>query len=218
MILWHVHDPMCAWCWGFRPTWQKVVNGLPHTVRVERVVGGLAADSDVPMPDEMRDAIQSIWRRIQDELETPFNFDFWKKQTPRRSTYLACRAVVAAKEIAPDKEEAMITAIQESYYQRAENPSDMQTLVAAARRIGLITDDDMGKVFADTISSPHIEQIFQRNLQTTRALGVRGFPSLVLELPNKKIPITLHYQNPKAILNKIHAHCNSVVTANSQNS
>ncbi|GAM76629.1 thioredoxin [Vibrio ishigakensis] len=52
----------------------------------------LAPDSDEPMPMEMRAAIESYWERISGLLGTEFNHDFWRNNTPRRSTYPACRA------------------------------------------------------------------------------------------------------------------------------
>jgi protein-disulfide isomerase-like protein with CxxC motif len=53
---------------------------------------------------------------------TEFNFDFWTKCQPRRDTYKACRAVIAASQ--QNAEEAMIEAIQKAYYLRAMNPSE----------------------------------------------------------------------------------------------
>ena len=49
-ILYYLHDPMCSWCWGYRPTWLKLKAALPHYVQVEYLLGGLAPDNDEPMP------------------------------------------------------------------------------------------------------------------------------------------------------------------------
>ena len=43
-VLYYVHDPMCSWCWGFRPTWLALQDQLPEGVRVQRLLGGLAPD------------------------------------------------------------------------------------------------------------------------------------------------------------------------------
>ena len=124
--LYYFHDPMCSWCWGFRPTWQALQENLPDTVAVQYVLGGLAPDSDQSMPDELRRMIQNTWQRIQQELGTEFNFDFWTQNTPRRSTFPACRAVIAAHQQGMEQE--MILAIQQAYYLRALNPSDLSIL------------------------------------------------------------------------------------------
>lgn len=96
--LYYFHDPMCSWCWAFSPLWNEIVKGLPDHVMAKRVLGGLAPDTDQPMPADMRDKIKGIWQTIQQTVPgTPFNFEFWEKCTPRRSTYPACRAVIAAR-------------------------------------------------------------------------------------------------------------------------
>ena len=30
----YVHDPMCSWCYAFRPVWEAVVSGLPDEVQL----------------------------------------------------------------------------------------------------------------------------------------------------------------------------------------
>jgi protein-disulfide isomerase-like protein with CxxC motif len=52
--LYHVHDPMCSWCWGFRKVWDQLRAALPSAVTVVNVVGGLAPDSNQAMPLEQR--------------------------------------------------------------------------------------------------------------------------------------------------------------------
>jgi putative protein-disulfide isomerase len=134
-ILYHVHDPMCSWCWGYRRVWDELRSALPESVVVVNVVGGLAPDSDEPMPMAQRETIAGYWGRIAEETGAEFNFDFWQQCEPRRSTYPACRAVIAAAR--QGAEEAMIDAIQRAYYLRAMNPSNTSTLVQLAIELGL---------------------------------------------------------------------------------
>ena len=48
-------------------------------------------------------------RRIEGRIPgVRFNFDFWTHCTPKRSTYPACRAVIAARAQDPTLDEAMI--------------------------------------------------------------------------------------------------------------
>ena len=96
--VYYVHDPMCSWCWGFSPALGELLAGLPAGVEVRRLLGGLAADSELPMGSAMRERLQDTWRNIQRRVPgTRFNFDFWTSCSPRRSTWPACRAVIAAR-------------------------------------------------------------------------------------------------------------------------
>jgi len=99
--LFYVHDPMCSWCWGYRPTWQVLQQALKQrfpTLTINYLVGGLATDSNDPMPRDMQQLLKQTWQKIADQLDTTFNFDFWDLCQPRRSTYPACRASLVARE------------------------------------------------------------------------------------------------------------------------
>ena len=95
MELYYVADPMCSWCYGFALEWKRAKDQLALPVRL--VMGGLASDSDEPMPAEMREYVQSAWRSVAQTTGAGFNHEFWERCTPRRSTYPSCRAVLAAE-------------------------------------------------------------------------------------------------------------------------
>ena len=115
--LYYVLDPMCSWCYGFSPTWKELLSHLSSDIKVIYVHGGLAPHSFEPMPKNMQSMLESTWRQIETQTQVTFNFNFWTTCEPRRSTYLACQACIAAR--LQGKEYEMIQAIQESYYQKA---------------------------------------------------------------------------------------------------
>lgn len=174
--VYYVHDPMCSWCYAFAPTWQHIADAAPRELDVALVVGGLAPDTDTPMPADLRIHIESTWRRIQTVVPgTQFNFEFWTRNTPRRSTYPACRAVLAAKHADPALEAPMIAAIQRAYYRDARNPSDMETLSALAVELGIDR-----AAFEDWCASEACRDALENDLHKARSLGVAGFPSIVV--------------------------------------
>lgn len=180
--LYYVHDPMCSWCWAFVPTWEQIQRELPNDIEVVYLLGGLAPDSDLPMPEQMKLTIAGYWQTIQDRVPgTQFNYDFWTQCQPRRSTYPSCRAVLAAKAQAKDSDEAkvleqaIIKAIQEGYYLNARNPSDFDTLIAFAKEIGL----DAKRFELELNSESTIEKL-KEEIQLSRSIGAQGFPSLIL--------------------------------------
>lgn len=198
MTLYYVHDPMCSWCWGFRPVWQHIRQHLPDEVKLVSWVGGLAPDSDEPMSQSMRDQLQATWRRITEIIPgTQFNFDFWTLNTPRRSTYPACRAVIAARQMA-DKESEMTYAIQQAYYLQAKNPSDLETLSTLAQQIGLDADQFRQRMF-----STQLMQDFEQELNAVRNIGVNSFPSLVLASEHSQFNIPINYTSAEVVLENI---------------
>lgn len=190
--LYYVHDPMCSWCWAYRPAMLLLRKKLPGQVAWLNVLGGLAPDSDELMPEQTRLMVQGHWRRIESTLGTKFNYDFWTKNQPRRDTYKACRAVIAAS--CQHAEERMIESIQKAYYLRAMNPSEPSVLVKLAVELGLDRsrfEDDLGSVRTDTE--------LRSQLQLRDRLMVRSFPSLVLEHGSRLSSIAhdyLDYRKP----------------------
>ena len=195
--LYYVHDPMCSWCWGYRPTWEAIQAALPTDIYVVYLVGGLAPDSDEPMLEDMRFGLQQVWKKIELSLGRPFNHDFWSMNTPRRSTYPACRAVLAAEALARKGKE-MIFAIQTAYYQQARNPSDIAVLSDVAMQIG-IDGQQLRAWILDEVN----EKQFQRELAFAHSLPISGFPSLVLETQGTRQGIALDYLTPQVALDDI---------------
>jgi putative protein-disulfide isomerase len=187
--LYYIHDPMCSWCWAFRPALTALKAALPPGIEFRQLLGGLAADTNQPMPEEMQHQLQATWRRIQEKLpETRFNFDFWRDNQPRRTTYPACRAVVAARRLEPDSEEAMILAIQEAYYLQAQNPSDDVVLTRLAEGIGLAD-----AAFARLLNDTETHSALQREIELASSMGARSFPSLVLQQGTGYWPVAVDY-------------------------
>ncbi len=199
MILYYVHDPMCSWCWGFSPTWSKIRSQLPENIEVKYLLGGLAPDSQEPMPQNMQHAIAGYWKKIQQHIPgTEFNFDFWQKCQPRRSTYPSCRAVIAARKQNPEIEREMIEAIQKAYYLNAQNPSEDDTLISIAESLGLDKE-----TFTKDLNSSETQQQLEKEIGFGRQIGAQGFPSMMLESNGRYEYLPLDYNDPSATLRYI---------------
>jgi putative protein-disulfide isomerase len=197
--LYYVHDPMCSWCWGFEPTRARLFAALDGRITITRLVGGLAPDSDEPMPDAMRQGLQQTWRRIQQMIPgTEFNFAFWTDCAPRRSTYPADRAVIAARMQSDDFDQPMTARIQRAYYLEARNPSDNETLIALAADIGLDVE-----CFASDLVDTTTQQKLLAEILTARRLGIDSFPSLAVASAGNLTHIGLNYTDAEAMLDQI---------------
>ena len=190
---------MCSWCWGFSPTWAEIKANLPKEVEVKYLLGGLAPDSSETMPESMQADIAGYWRRIQQHIPgTQFNFDFWDKCEPRRSTYPACRAVIAARKQNPDIELDMIEKIQHAYYMGAQNPSDDSTLIEIAKSLDL--DEQQ---FAADLNAVETQQQLESEMLMGRQLGAQGFPSMILAKDGQAQYLPLDYNSANNVLNMI---------------
>ena len=197
--IFYIHDPMCSWCYAFSQSWAALQQALPHDMDIVYLVGGLAPDTIEPMPPATQKMVQQAWQRIEQTVPgVRFNWDFWSRNTPIRSTYPACRAVLTAKKQRAEAEPEMIRAIQTAYYQQAKNPSLTETLQACAHAIGLDAE-----TFGEDLKSPAIESELQRQIQQARNLGVYSYPSLRLVINNAMFPVAIDYLDHRIMLDEI---------------
>ncbi len=192
-VLYYVADPMCSWCWGFKDARDEIFDMLGEDFRIEFVMGGLAKDSDEPMPEETKSYVKDAWRKVTARTGAQFNWDFWEKCRPRRSTYPACRAVIAAGELGPQ----MFDRIQQAYYLEAKNPSDLDILCSLAADLDI--DEEM---FRAKLESAEVEKELQAGFNTRRRLGAYSFPSLVLEHKGKVQFLCEGYSSAQEIIQK----------------
>ncbi len=144
-------------------------------VDLRYVMGGLARDSHEPMPADKRAYVREAWQQVALQTGAQFNWDFWEKCQPRRSTYPSCRAVLAAAAQKADIGPAMFHRIQQAYYLQARNPSDETTLIELAAELQLDA-----KRFAVDLGSAAIEERLQDGFILRRRLQATAFPSLIL--------------------------------------
>ena len=192
---------MCSWCYAFSQSWTALQQDLPPDIEIVYLAGGLAPDATEPMPLATQKIVQQAWRRIGQTVPgVRFNWDFWSRNIPIRSTYPACRSVLAAKKQRADAEAEMIRVIQTAYYQQAKNPSLLETLQACAHEIGLDA-----QTFIEDLKSAAIENELQHQIQQARNLNVYSYPSLRLVHNHTAFPIAIDYLNHRAMLDEIRA-------------
>ena len=181
-------DPMCGWCYGFQPELDEFLECYPAS-KVDWIMGGLAPDTKEPMDEHLKHTIASYWHQIEEKTRVSFNHDFWERNTPYRSTYAACRAVISAETINAGSAQSMVKAIQSAYYLEAKNPALDATLFECAKAIGL---DPI--YFSEAYTAIDTEERFQQHLMLTRQLRVNGFPALFyISDNNDAYPLTLGF-------------------------
>ena len=203
--LYYIYDPMCSWCYAFEHPLNILQKQLPAELNFKTILGGLAADTKTPMPIETQTMIQQAWQQIESTLpNVRFNFDFWTKNTPLRSTYPACRAILAVENQVPKLAESMRQLIQHAYYQEAKNPSLNETLIACAAQLSLNIDQ-----FSKDLLSLAINIKLSEQRHFSRLLGVSSYPSLRLVLKSEIYTIPIDYTEIDPTLNQINKLLNS---------
>ena len=193
---------MCSWCYAFSPVLLQLRQQLPDNIELVTLLGGLAPDTEEPMPEAMQQHLKAIWQRIENTVPgTHFNYHFWSpsaRTNPRRATYPACRAVIAAKYFnKQDKDygSQMIKAIQSAYYQQAKNPSNNEVLIELAIAVGLDKHQ-----FEQKLLSQETQAELERQISLSRQLNVHSYPSFVFQIEDSSWPVSIDYHSPEPML------------------
>ena len=193
--LYYIADPMCSWCWGFSSVIDAIEPRLRPDIELQLILGGLAPDSDQPMDEATKRYVQNAWHAVEARTQAQFNHEFWDRAQPRRSTWPACRAVLAAAK----KSREMFRAIQRAYYLEARDPSDPKVLHTLAAELGFDAT-----LFAQEMEAESTHSTLREHFSLRDELGVRGYPSLVFEREGNYTPLTYGYSELEDINARLH--------------
>jgi putative protein-disulfide isomerase len=182
MHLIYIGDPMCSWCYGFGTQLSKLLRALPQ-IHLEIVVGGLRAGATDVLDDAGKQFRLSHWARVEEASGVAFNREAFKaRQRFIYNTEPICRAVVAARTIAPDAPQLDIfRALQHAFYVRGLDTTDSGVLVQVTMEAILasghaVDESSMRAVF---LSESTVEKT-RADFARAKRLGVSSFPSLLL--------------------------------------
>ncbi|HCE09468.1 MAG TPA: DsbA family protein [Oxalobacteraceae bacterium] len=201
----YIADPMCSWCYGFGPELTTLLNGLPE-VPLEIIVGGLRANNTNPMDEELKTVLRSHWSHVRDATGLPFSDQALSHPGFIYDTEPACRAVVAARLLAPTATLQVFHAIQHAFYADALNVTQGEVLAqvasAALTNAGFPIDaETFGAKWAaaESVAATHDDFI------QTQRWGVTGFPTLVLDRNGRLDLITAGFVRTEALVARMQA-------------
>lgn len=175
-----IADPMCSWCYGFAPELDALQQGLPE-IPVEIVLGGLRSQQQA-LDSEGRELIRSHWQQVQVATGLAFCSTALDAAGFVYDTEPACRAVVTARQLAPQTSLPVFHALQHAFYAEGRDVTQPGILaeVAAHAMSGAGHAID-AEQFQEIWGSAAMIEATQADFALTRNWEVQGFPTLVLE-------------------------------------
>ena len=190
----YVADPMCSWCWGFSPTFERLLE--LHPVPLTIMAGGLrpgpaAQDLDATMIGHL----EHHWKQVAEASGQPFNYDLFGWTGWRYDTELPCKSLVAMRAL--DSEDASskttvawLKLLQSAFYFENIDITDSAVYPELLKRLAAEVDK-ASEVVKD--SDTFVKQLDDEGLKTAtyqefaemRQMGVNGFPTLILDYDEK---------------------------------
>ncbi len=207
MKLIYAADPMCSWCYGFGKE-LSAFTALHPALPLEIMVGGVRAGATDILDDSGKQFRLGHWARVEQSSGLPFNrAAFLARENFVYDTEPVCRAVVTARQLGPQADLlAVFRALQHAFYVDGLDTTDGLVLadvaVAALDKAGHAVSAaafyrNWGA--AATIAATLAE--FAR----VRAIGVRSFPALLLEVGGQCVEISPGYAPVAALQSRLKA-------------
>ncbi len=163
-------DPICSSCWGIEPQLRKLKLEYGDYFEIDYRMGGLLPDwsynsGGISKPSD----VAHHWDEASLHYEMPIDGDVWLED-PLDSSYPSCIAMKAAQIQNKEKAIHFMRILREKLYLEKKNIAKWNNIEEAAKLANL----NIEKLKADYDDA---EELFQKDLDYGKKLGVRGFPT-----------------------------------------
>lgn len=168
-------DPICSACWGIEPQLRKLKLEYDNYYEIEYKMGGLLPSWDIDSKSKIKDPVELAhhWEEVGDYYGMPIDGDVWLED-PLSSSYPPSTAFKAAQLQNEEQALKFYRRIKEMLFLEKKNIAKWEWIEKAAQEseldIDLLKTDFEGEAL----------RLFQEDLEISKKMGVRGFPTLFL--------------------------------------
>lgn len=187
----YIGDPMCSWCWGISPQLNALRRqGAKEGIPFRLVLGGLRPGGGDPWNDTFKDFLKHHWEEVNKASGQPFGYELFELEQFNYDTEPACRAVVTARELAPEKELDFYEHVQHYFYVKSQDPSTLEFYQPICEKLDLDY-----KKFSELFNSAEMKKATKADFVLNREWGIQGYPAVVLRNNDKLHMIANGYAN-----------------------
>lgn len=208
MKLVYVGDPMCSWCYGFGKELSAVLAAVQPQLPLEIVVGGLRAGGTEVLDAAGKRFRLMHWARVEAASGLAFNrAALIARQGFVYDTEPICRAVVSARLLATQAPLLEVfRALQQAFYVDGLDTTDPQTLArVTAQALSRAGHPATAQTVLQQYQAPATIEATRADFRKTRALGIKSFPALLMEVNGEHHPVVPGYAGASDILDRISA-------------
>ena len=154
--------------------------------------------------DAFKGFLRREWRHIAAVTGQPFGYGLLEEPHFDYDTEPACRAVAVAQLLLANKGEdqpsalAFFTAVQRKFYVAGSDPKAIDFYRSVCADAGIAFDD-----FRVLFESDAGKQAVQAHFDQCRAMGVRAFPTLLVERDGERFAVASGYVKAADALDRI---------------
>jgi len=173
----YVGDPMCAWCFGFEPVLDALMERFEPSVPFRFIMGGLRVDDPIPITGALKPKLLKNWRDVTRATGQPINGyllanipDFLYDSAP------ASRAFIAVRRLDESLALPYYRSLHHAFYMEMRDITQPAILCELAAALGV----DPG-FFSELVKSESVRAEALNDFELARDYNAQAFPALVLK-------------------------------------
>lgn len=170
------------------------------------MLGGLRTNNTQQMDDALKATLISHWQKVHDASGLPFSDKALAHEGFIYNTEPACRAVVAARTLAPDAALQVFHAIQHAFYAEGLDVTQADILAEVTSRA--LTNAGFPIEAADFRKKWEDEKAIAEtgaDFVQVQRWGISGFPSLILEQGSRLDLVASGYVRTEVLVERMQA-------------
>lgn len=189
----YLFDPLCGWCYGFSDVINAFIDAH-QDIEVEIVAGGMVVGERVGPLSDIAPYLRSAYKNVEDrtgvKFGAPYLEELFGEATMEMNSEPPSRALASFKLITGDERAAFAyaAAIHRMIYEQGHAPGDIEALTRCAVDLGVNAAH-----FNEVYHSAESETLMRAGFLKSDALGVSGFPTVLLSDGQGLAPLARGY-------------------------
>jgi|GEM_PF-126526 len=193
----YVGDPICSTCLAFSSEIKEVKKEFEGVLDFQLVLGGLRPYGTEPITT-IRDYLLPHFDNLAKMTGLPINNAILYDSSFILDTEPPSRAVVVIRELAPEVENEFYERVQKAFYLDNSNTNYVETYLEFVEDFGIEKE-----VFKNKFESNEIKELVKSDFRLAREMGVRAFPTVLLESNGQFSIISEGFSESALIINKV---------------
>ncbi|MDY0132956.1 MAG: DsbA family protein [Desulforegulaceae bacterium] len=176
--IFYVGDPVCSWCYAFTDIFEEIKKEFSKDLSFSYLMGGLVFEREIVLDRALKRLLKKNWKEVETKtgkhIKASVNIE-----EARETPYISDPGCIGFQAIKLQDEELAYKFYKNmhiAFYEKLENIFEFETLLKLAVEIGIDKN-----YFSSKFNDPVTKELAVKDIEKAKELGVRAFPSLVLQ-------------------------------------